>query len=158
MPFKFFALTIAINEYLNDQYTSLKGCIADADDIETYLINDLLVPSSQILSLRNEKATREEILRALCSFKYNNNIKYGDPILIFFAGHGAETNAPNGWGSKIQMLIPYDCEMPVSGGCVHGIPDFVLGQHLLEIAAVKGNNIVSISSSRYLSFKLCFSF
>lgn len=138
-------MTIAINKYLNSSYTPLKGCIADAEDIESYLINDLLVPSSQIVRLRNEGATRDRILQALSAFKLNNNIKKGDPILIFFAGHGGETDAPPGWGSKIQMLIPYDCEMStVSGGCVHGIPDFEFGQHLHEISKMKGNNIVRV--------------
>ncbi|KJA22187.1 hypothetical protein HYPSUDRAFT_215982 [Hypholoma sublateritium FD-334 SS-4] len=144
-PFKLFALTIAINKYLNTHYTPLKGCIADAEDVESYLMNDLLVPSSQIFRLRNEEATRDRILRSLNFFRSNNNIKNGDPILIFFAGHGGETEAPPGWGSKIQMLIPYDCEMPIgTGDCVHGIPDFLFGQHLHEISKVKGNNITVI--------------
>jgi hypothetical protein len=74
----------------------------------------------------------------------NLKIKRGDPILIFFAGHGAETDAPVGWeagGPKIQMILPQNYSAD-AGQEVHGIPDRVVGALLNELAREKDNNIV----------------
>ena len=106
-------------------------------------MNDLLVPINNIRRLRNEQATRDKILQAFDGIKTHPGIGYGDPILIFFAGHGGETDGPQGWDSKIQFLIPYDCETSSGGVTVHGIPDFLFGRYLDDISKVKGNNIVS---------------
>lgn len=147
-PFNFFALTIAINQYQYHRYPLLKGCVADAEDVEHYLSSGLGVPSSQIRSLRNQEATRSAILKALKAFESDKSIGYGDPILIYFAGHGGETRQQTQTGTTdIQFLIPYDCEMrDRNGEKVHGIPDFLLGQILKQIGNVKGNNIVSKAS------------
>jgi hypothetical protein len=109
----------------------------------------LSVPRSNIKSLRNSEATRAAILKELKSFATNPNIQHNDPILIYFAGHGAATESPAEWApsvpsgrSKIQMLIPHDCGVKLDGEYVHGIPDRTLGWILKELADEKGNNIV----------------
>jgi len=64
--------------------------------------------------------------------------------LIFYAGHGAETNAPAGWesgGSKIQMILPQNYSAK-TGNEVHGIPDYTIGKLLGDLAKEKGDNIV----------------
>ena len=140
-----YALTIGINTYESRQYRNLSGCLADADGINEYLQAVLSVSPRNIRSLRDAEATRAAILRELKSFITDHKIQHGDPILIYFAGHGAEAKSPREWSftnSKTQMLIPYDCGTKIEGEDVHGIPDRTLGCILRKMADVKGNNIV----------------
>ncbi|KAK0452944.1 uncharacterized protein EV420DRAFT_1481938 [Desarmillaria tabescens] len=107
-----FALVIGIDKYHPDHgIKSLNGAVADADAVKEFLQKSLVVPEQQITILRNEQATRVNIETAIKDLGNNPTIKMGDPILIFYAGHGAEVNAPSGWHStkrKIRMLLPYD--------------------------------------------------
>lgn len=143
---KLFALTIGINQYLNMEYPALKGCVADADAVEVYLKSRLSVPDSQITSLRNDHATRSAIIQAFRGLKDDARIENGNPILIYFAGHGGQATAPEGWpcSGQVQMIIPYDCGCQFGGEIVHGIPDLTIAWHLKRLADQKGNNIVRI--------------
>ena len=123
------------------------GAIPDADAMRNYLQKDLAVPSSQIRTLRNSEATRAAIIDGIQAFSFNNEIKEGDPILIYFAGHGGSADTPKGWevGStgKIELLVPYDHSSPPDdGNPKHGIPDRTLGALLSQLAIEKGDNIV----------------
>jgi hypothetical protein len=138
-----YALTIGINTYKSRQYRNLSGCLADVDGINEYLQAVLSVNPRNIRSLRDAEATRAAILGELESFIADHNIQRGDPILIYFAGHGSEVKSPRGWSStKTQMLIPHDCGTKIEGEDVHGIPDRTLGCILRKMADAKGNNIV----------------
>jgi hypothetical protein len=104
------------------------------------------VPSDRITTLYNADATRDNIKAKLRALVDDDMIQPGDPILIFFAGHGATAPAPKGWptaGDSIQMLVPHDFDPTGKSGGLH---DFNLNFLLREIASAKGNNIV-----RYLS-------
>ncbi|KZP15819.1 hypothetical protein FIBSPDRAFT_912396 [Athelia psychrophila] len=140
------ALVIGINKYANIK--QLKGCVADADAVEEFLRNELKVPQSQITSLRDAKASRSAMVQAFRDLANHPDIKMDDPILIFFAGHGSELAAPQGWeagglDSKIQGLIPQDYDsrnLPL----VHVIPDRTVGALINEMSRKKGNNITII--------------
>ena len=112
-----------------------------------YLHKDLGVPRSQIKNLRNSEATRSAIIEGIKAFSLNDEIKEGDSILIYFAGHGGSADTPKGWevGStgKIELLIPYDHSSPLEdGNPKHGIPDRTIGALLSQLAIEKGDNIV----------------
>lgn len=148
---KLFALIIGINEY-EERANNLHGAVADADAVREFLIEQLGVPDDRILMLRNEKATREGIissLRDLASDKYP--IGKLDPILIFYAGHGAEVKVDN---REVQMLVPHDFRTrdpspsATASGDIYqgqGIFDFTLDALLADIAKNKSDNIVSDS-------------
>ena len=107
--------------------------------------NDLKVPPENIRNLRNSEATREAIIEAFNDLRDDPQIKKNDPIVIFYAGHGGQTNAPKGWdseGGKVQYLIPYDVETVVNGKTVHGIPDRTIATFLNDLAGSKGDNVV----------------
>ncbi|KAF9480651.1 hypothetical protein BDN70DRAFT_920403 [Pholiota conissans] len=148
-----FALVIGIDKYNNPDYLPLSGSVTDANAVEDYLTSKLRVPKSHIISLRNESATRSAIIQALESdllLKFRRGT--GCPVLIYFAGHGGEIDAPHGWpcsSGKIQMLIPYDCGCLLpQGNTVVGIPDYTLAKHLMNLAKRKGdNNILVILDS-----------
>ena len=123
------------------------GAVPDADAVRDYLQKHLGVPSSQIRNLRNSEATRAAIIDGIKAFTLNGEIKEGDSILIYYAGHGGSTGTPKGWevGStgKIELLIPYDHSSPLEGGNHrHGISDRTLGALLSHLAVEKGDNIV----------------
>ena len=103
--------------------------------------------------LTNEHAHRTAILDALKSFTEDGRMRKGDAILVFYAGHGAEIDAPMGWecgGRKIQSIVPSDyCETP--GLEVPSIPDRTLGALFDDIAEMWGNNIVSLVRQRFVS-------
>ena len=151
-----FALIIGINEYASPNITNLLGAVPDADAVRDFLQKQLGVPSSQIRNLRNSEATRAAIVAGIEAFSLIEEIKNGDPILIYYAGHGGSAKTPKGWEAggttKIELLIPYDhCSPLEDGNPKHGIPDRTLGALLSQLAFKKGDNIVR------QTFKLIFS-
>ena len=106
------------------------------------------IPESQIRLLRNAEATRGAIIQELKNLVADQRIHRGDPILIFYAGHGGEVEAPVGWESgdgKIQMLIPHDFRTTVDGQEIKGIPDRTIGALLSRVAEKWGDNIVCLA-------------
>jgi hypothetical protein len=143
-----FALIIGINLYKSRKVTTLRGAVADANAVQKYLEDELGVASSHIRNLRDAEATRSAIIQAFIDFQTDVRIQPGDPILIFYAGHGGETDVPTTWevgGSKIQMIVPHDFYTLVNDKEVYGIPDRTIGSLLDRIAKAKGDNIVSRS-------------
>ena len=77
--------------------------------------------------------------------KNNTTIHRGNPILIFYAGHGSTVDAPTGWeagGAEIQILVTHDTLCDPDGNIIVGIPDRTIGVLLEQIAQEKGDNIV----------------
>ena len=121
------------------------GAVPDADAMRDYLQNDLGVPSSQIRNLRNNVATRDAIIDGIKAFLLNDQIKEGDPILIYYAGHGELADTPKEWlvwnTDKIELLVPYD-HSSLDCNPIHGIPDRTLEVLISHLASKKGDNIV----------------
>ncbi|KAK0502231.1 hypothetical protein EDD18DRAFT_1064889 [Armillaria luteobubalina] len=148
-PPPLFALVIGIDKYLSNEISDLSGAAADADAVDTFLQETLRVPKIQIKNLRNEEATRLTIETAIKDLGNNPKIKKDDPILIFYAGHGAEARAPSGWSSaneRIQMLVPHDFIHSGSKDSKRGqgVLDTRLSHILADLAARKSDNITVI--------------
>ena len=136
--------------------TTLKGAVADADSIKEYLEHDLKVRESHIRNLRDAQATRAAIIAEFQALQTNPDIKRGDPILIYYAGHGGEKAAPSGWeagrtDSITQMLIPHDYQPKPGKPLVYGIPDRTISVLISRIAKAKGDNIVRRVTSSQVS-------
>jgi hypothetical protein len=114
--------------------------------MKEYLISSLGVDSDRIVTLIDEKATREAIVTELKSLATKDEIKENDPILFFYAGHGSQIQSPfNPTTELIEMRLPYDfCKAGSSTMKGQGIWDFTLRNLLSRIAGSKGDNIVSI--------------
>lgn len=141
----FFALLIGINKY-SDPKHNLRGAVSDAEAMQEYLENQLGVPSDQITFLRNSEATKATILHGIAALMNDSRIQRGDPILIYYSGHGAGAPVPAGWGaegSNVQFLVPHDH----NEHNMRLIPDRTLGVLLARLAEQKGNNIVRWTSS-----------
>ncbi|KAK0234518.1 hypothetical protein EDD85DRAFT_969100 [Armillaria nabsnona] len=105
--------------------------------------------TKQIYNFRNEQATKVTIETEIEELGKNPAIKKGAPILIFYAGHGAEANAPSEWPSangKIQMLVPHDFIPSGSSDSKQGqgVLDVRLSHLLADLAAKKSDNITVI--------------
>ncbi|QRW13331.1 ICE-like protease (caspase) p20 domain protein [Ceratobasidium sp. AG-Ba] len=144
-------LIIGINHYPN--LPPLSGAVADAEAVREFLIDSLEVPSSQVISLHDEAASRSGIIDAFHKLKNDVRIQKGDPLVIFYAGHGGSTEAHSDWRfkfgfDKIQVIFPYDYRMEATGseGLVNCIPDQTIRALLNQLAAAKGDNIVGIIS------------
>jgi Caspase domain len=114
-------LIIGINEYISPNIPNLAGAVPDSEAMRGFLQTDLRVPSSQIRILRNSEATRANIIDGIRAFPFNDDINEGDPILIYYVGHGGSTVViPEGWyvGStgRIELLIPFDYCSPMENG------------------------------------------
>ncbi|CCM00513.1 uncharacterized protein FIBRA_02547 [Fibroporia radiculosa] len=142
---RLFALIIGINNYKYPGVHNLLGAVPDADAVRDYLQEQLGVPNSQIINLRDSQATRAAILHEINALMNDKRIQKGDPILIYYSGHGASALAPPNWeagGSHIQLLVPHDQScIDRSGRQVLGIPDRTLGVLLARLAHEKGDNI-----------------
>ncbi|PVG00045.1 hypothetical protein CPB86DRAFT_702211 [Serendipita vermifera] len=153
---RLFALLIGINEYASPNVRNLYGAVSDAKAIQEYLEVTLGVPTEQISCLHNSQATRAAIIQKLTELQMDPRIQRGDPILVYYAGHGGETDAPIGWETNdpmVQMLIPYDfsaeidvVNTKISGGgnVVYAIPDRTIGTLLERVAFEKGDNLTVI--------------
>ncbi|PVF99196.1 hypothetical protein CPB86DRAFT_783999 [Serendipita vermifera] len=143
-----FALLIGINDYKSNEWPDLLGGIQDAMAMQDYLVNYMRIPPSRIRALHGEQATRSAIIHELRSLKNNPGINHGDPILIFFAGHGDATDAPPGWeteDNEIQLLVPFDGDVRGEDGqMTFSIPDRTLGALIQDIAKEKGDNITVV--------------
>ena len=147
------ALLIGIDKY-RDKSLNLMRAIADCDNMENFLKTNL--EEVHIERLRNEKATRKGIQKAINDLANDNRISFDDPILIYYAGHGGEIGPPKSWKvpdgtSKIQMILPYDFIVHRTRGSdeVQGLLDGTLCELLAKLSKSKGDNIVSVCFSRH---------
>jgi hypothetical protein len=146
---RLFALIIGINVYEINEKT-LRGAVPDGKAFKSYLMKELCVPESHIITLFDHEATRTAIIEGFRKLRDNEDINEGDPIFIFYAGHGSKKFAHADWeleGRDVEMevILSYDCgavneEHPAR---VEPIPDHTIGILIDEIAAKKGDNIVS---------------
>ncbi|CAE6500622.1 unnamed protein product [Rhizoctonia solani] len=137
------ALIIGINKYKANVH--LSAAVPDAQTFKAYLTDELLVPEQQITMILDEQAKRADIIQAFQDLaKPDNGINKGDPIVIYYAGHGSELKPPpdrEANGPLVQCIIPQDTSK--TDGVVP-IPDFTIGTLVHRIAQEKGNNITLI--------------
>lgn len=136
---------------------NLKGAVSDADSVQDFLRSFLRIPSHRIKNLRNEEATRVAIEDEIKNLASSTAISKDDPILIYFAGHGTQANAPSGWPTGnaegiIQMLVPHDFAANGSDDIRRGqgFLDVTFSSLLADLASQKSDNIVSCEC--YLHF------
>ena len=97
-----YALIIGIDKYQNVQ--PLNYAVKDAESIQSILINSFDFPSENITLLKNEEATKQNILKSFSDI--TKRAEDTDRVLIFFAGHGETMDLPEG-GEK-GYLIPVE--------------------------------------------------
>ncbi|EIM79947.1 uncharacterized protein STEHIDRAFT_163202 [Stereum hirsutum FP-91666 SS1] len=139
----------------------LPGVCADVKAIHAFLLDRHARPD-HIKILRNDAATRTNILKLLEDLAENSTTKKDDPILFYFAGHGTKAPSADDPKKDIEVLCPYDFIPGDSKDkLVQGIADVTLAVYLNKISEAKGNNIVgNVHSTSLLiaSLKYCCDF
>ena len=97
-----YALIIGINKYQNVQ--PLNYAVKDAESIQDILVNTFDFPEDNVTLLKNEEATKQNILKSFSEI--TKKAEDSDRVLIFFAGHGETMDLPEG-GEK-GYLIPVE--------------------------------------------------
>jgi len=108
---RIWAAIIGINNYKNSKIPDLNFALSDATSMNDYIQNDLKVPSSNILSLYNENATKQNIEKILGDF-LPRKAKKQDTVIIYYSGHGApyqNLSSPDG-DNVSKYLLTFDTE------------------------------------------------
>jgi len=125
------ALLIGINEYKSQQIRSLKGCVADVENMRDILVHRFGFPESNIKMILNQQATTKNINKTVQSHLLkNNSINQNDVVLLYYAGHGSQqvdenNDEPDGMD---ETIVPHDAR---AGGAE--ITDDEIGNWLVEL-------------------------
>ena len=101
---KSWAVIIGIDEYENEK--PLSYCVADANSIQSILINNFDFNPDHVTKLTNQEASLQGIRNAFD--KIMKEAGEDDRVLIYFAGHGFTDDLPD--GGEIGYLAPVDAE------------------------------------------------
>ncbi|KAG6907244.1 hypothetical protein DXG01_009783 [Tephrocybe rancida] len=100
---KIYALLIGIDEYKDSSIKNLAGCVNDCKDVKHWLEESFRSP--EIVFLENSKASRDAIMEEINKIAANSVVRKDDPILIYFAGHGAEVEPLEEWKLLSQRKV-----------------------------------------------------
>ncbi|EFI27919.1 hypothetical protein CC1G_14410 [Coprinopsis cinerea okayama7 len=137
-----FTIIIGINKYRPEcGFKELHGAVNDAREVYKFLVAELGVPKEQIIFLTDEQASRDNIRKAFRRLRDDKRVERDDPILVYFAGHGAEIVCTS--GARIQAIVPqdYKCDGP---NPVPPVLDLDLAAYLNSLSGKHGNNITVI--------------
>lgn len=99
-------LVIGINDYSHGNFTDLENAVNDARAVKQVLQEQYGFAEENTVALYDEEATRRRILDEM--HRIASEAGEDDRILIYFAGHGQDSDLPTG-GSE-GFIIPYDGE------------------------------------------------
>ncbi|KAK0194573.1 peptidase C14, caspase domain-containing protein, partial [Armillaria mellea] len=156
------AVLVGIDNY---EHSPLHGCVADTLAMKAYLADNLFIPKERIQTLLGPYNTvtdasslpsRARILSLLLSLATNPDIEHGDPIIIFFAGHGSryllsehddneeydDNECPP---TFVETFCPMDRDsLDSSGVPIPNITDRELNTILSHISCTKGRQITFV--------------
>ncbi len=106
-------LAVGINEYPGlPPQKQLRYAVADAEALVQLLQEKFGFDKSHIFLLKNEKATKKNIIDKLYAFADRESVSEDDCMLFFFSGHGQTVAFPR--GGEMGFLIPYDAKIDLS--------------------------------------------
>ena len=97
-----YALIIGIDKYENVK--PLNYAVKDAESIQDILVSTFNFPAGNITLLKNEEATKQNIIEAFSDI--TTKAEESDRVLIYFAGHGDTDDLPE--GGEMGYLLPVD--------------------------------------------------
>ncbi|WP_425533123.1 polysaccharide deacetylase family protein [Stenotrophomonas rhizophila] len=101
---KSWAIVIGIDDY--SKWPKLEYASHDAQAIADTLTGQFGFPSSQVIVLKNQQATRNNILAAFHDRLADDRTGRDDRVFVFFAGHGATRRLAS--GRDLGYIIPVD--------------------------------------------------
>ncbi|KLD78916.1 tetratricopeptide repeat protein [Xanthomonas hyacinthi] len=100
------AVVIGIDDYA--RWPRLQYAANDAQAIAQTLTGSFGFPSSQVIVLRNQEATRNNILAAFHDRLAHGGVGRNDRVFVFFAGHGATRKLAS--GRDLGYIVPADSD------------------------------------------------
>lgn len=100
------AIVIGIDDYAN--WPKLEYASRDAQAIANTLTGQFGFPSSQVIVLKDQQATRNNILAAFHDRLADGRTQKDDRVFVFFAGHGATRRLAS--GRDLGYIIPVDSQ------------------------------------------------
>jgi Caspase domain len=127
---------------------TLTGPAHDARNVQRFLVDGLGLPSSNVITLIDQEATRNNIFRVLNDhLLQNSRIRCGDPIIFYYAGHGTTYPTSIFWPRDegiIEAILPVDRGQNNSDMKIPDIHDFEINNLLEELHAKRSANITVI--------------
>lgn len=103
---KSWAIVVGIDNYA--KWPRLEYASHDAQAVADTLTGQFGFPSSQVIVLKNEQATRNNILAAFHDRLADDRTSRNDRVFVFFAGHGATRKLAS--GRDLGYIIPVDSD------------------------------------------------
>ncbi|HYQ22905.1 polysaccharide deacetylase family protein [Stenotrophomonas sp.] len=103
---KSWAIVVGIDNYA--KWPKLEYASHDAQAVADTLTGQFGFPSSQVIVLKNEQATRNNILAAFHDRLADDRTGRNDRVFVFFAGHGATRQLAS--GRDLGYIIPVDSD------------------------------------------------
>ncbi|HDS1124560.1 TPA: polysaccharide deacetylase family protein [Stenotrophomonas maltophilia] len=103
---KSWAIVVGIDSYA--KWPKLEYASHDAQAVADILTGQFGFPSSQVIVLKNEQATRNNILAAFHDRLADDRTGKNDRVFVFFAGHGATRQLAS--GRDLGYIIPVDSD------------------------------------------------
>ena len=100
------AIVVGIDDYA--KWPKLEHASHDAQAIADTLTGQFGFPSSQVIVLKNQQATRNNILAAFHDRLADERTGKNDRVFVFFAGHGATRRLAS--GRDLGYIIPVDSD------------------------------------------------
>lgn len=134
------ALLIGINKYLHlSPERQLRGCIQDVKLLSDLLQSRFEFDRSNIITLRDECATRAGILKAFTDFIAT--VQTNDIIVVQYCGHGsymADATKGSGW---TETIVPFDSGRASSVYPSTDIKDVEINEFLVQPLTSKTPNL-----------------
>ncbi len=103
---KSWAIVVGIDDYA--KWPKLEYASHDAQAVADTLTGQFGFPSSQVIVLKNQQATRNNILAAFHDRLADDRTGRNDRVFVFFAGHGATRRLAS--GRDLGYIIPVDSD------------------------------------------------
>ncbi|MEM7530950.1 MAG: caspase family protein [Chloroflexota bacterium] len=146
-----YAMLVGINEYAARRVSNLSGCIADVEEMKSFLQTRVKPEAlAEPLVLFNQEATRQGIIDGFEN--YLSQVEDGDVAFFYYSGHGTEEPAPEVfWGvepnRKNGALVCHDSYNTDSDPLVWGLADKELAYLIEKISEGKDIHTLVIFDS-----------
>ena len=146
------ALLVGINNY---SFLPLQGCLNDVELQQNLLMYRFGFKSSDILTLTEEKATRQGILQAFEEHLIKQ-AKPRDVVVYHYSGHGSRildpdpiiVNSSQDKSGLSGSFVPVDSPLPMGYPNTEGVVKDIMGHTLfLLMLAVKSENFTAVLDS-----------
>ncbi|MDF0555225.1 caspase family protein [Kamptonema sp. UHCC 0994] len=143
------ALLVGINQYpnLEAQSTPLRGCVTDLEMQRELLISRFGFVPSDILSLTDSLATRQNIEAAFNSH-LREQAKAGDVVVFHFSGFGSRISLDASLEQVQNSLVPVDDLLPTESAPIAN--DLLEETLLLLLQSLPTDNAIAILDASYV--------